>query len=352
MKNIIYERLKRQRLLDPIKEMDEEEYLKLFRLLQPVAPVHFTRPGDPPKLVHRTRFNDLKLSGQLREEHRLIKGRFAGGRVSYVFEEDLERYATAFRKTISKVKPIHEDILNVIKSSGGISKNQLKEDMDYSGGEITKALNTLQESFLVYEDQTDTDWDTGWFDFSTEWFELKEDTDAFIEHVSFVLLSYLDAMVFANMQQIKDWSQINAKILKQIMEKLQHEEKVIQHDIKGMGTGYIRKEDIQEFEQSGDLRSVFMLDKSDILVRSNMSELKQRYKGHEVLQYLLIDGEFNGAVLGHWRIGPYDVDDILIDLDSYEAEARKEEVIQAVRKVYTSERTAILKYNGEKLIND
>ena len=52
--------------------------------------------------------------------------------------------------------------------------------------------------------------------------------------------------------------------------------------------------------------------RADPLVKSHSSELKDRFGGEEVLQYLLIDGEFAGAVLGHWRIGPRDVDDILL----------------------------------------
>lgn len=183
-KDIVYNRMKRQGLLNPILMMDnQDEYIALFRLLQPVAPVHFTRPGDPPKLVHRTCFNDVDLSHKLREKHQIIKGRFSGGRVGYVFHEDLERYATAFRK------PIHEAIMDLIKVSGGISKDQLKEELNYPSGEISKALTTLQDAFLVYEDQIDTDWDTGWFDFATEWFELDTEPSESIKSVSTVLLN-------------------------------------------------------------------------------------------------------------------------------------------------------------------
>jgi hypothetical protein len=63
--NIIYERLRRQRLLNPIESSyNEQEYIELLKLLQPVAPVANTRPGDPPKLVHRTCFDDFELSGR------------------------------------------------------------------------------------------------------------------------------------------------------------------------------------------------------------------------------------------------------------------------------------------------
>ncbi len=62
---VLAERLRRQRLLEPVKT--PQEYAALFRLLQPVSPVYFTRPGDPPSLVHRTAFDDRDVSSGWRE---------------------------------------------------------------------------------------------------------------------------------------------------------------------------------------------------------------------------------------------------------------------------------------------
>ena len=38
---------------------------------------------------------------------------------------------------------------------------------------------------------------------------------------------------------------------------------------------------------------------------------------YEPLQYLLIDGEFHGASVGHFRNGPYDLNDVVCDLQDY-----------------------------------
>ncbi|MGE8203473.1 hypothetical protein ACQKP0_02835 [Heyndrickxia sp. NPDC080065] len=344
---ILYERMKRQSLLDPIDiENRHTEYIELFRLLQPVAPVHFTRPGDPPRLVHRTNIDDFLLSSRLREKHRMVKGRFIGGRVGYVLQEDLKLYATVFRKTLKTIKPIHEEIIGLIKKTGGISKEQLKGELPYTSSEITKALQSLQEAFLVYEDQVDTDWDTGWFDFATEWFEINVSDEEFIDSLKNVILNFLNGMVFASEEQIKSWSSLSIKVIRSVITVLQEEEKIALVDIKDLGKGYMRSEDVKEYKQLTDFRSVFMLDKSDFLVRANMSALKEKYKGYEVLQYLLIDGEFKGAVIGHWRIGPYDLEDIVVEP---EVNTRKEEIIEAIRNIYPEDTTAILKYNGEDL---
>ena len=55
-KTILAERLRRQRLAEPLS--DPEGYTELFRLLQPVSPAASSRPGDPPRLAHRTTFDD------------------------------------------------------------------------------------------------------------------------------------------------------------------------------------------------------------------------------------------------------------------------------------------------------
>jgi hypothetical protein len=47
------------------------------------------------------------------------------------------------------------------------------------------------------------------------------------------------------------------------------------------------------------------------------------------LQYLLIDGEFHGASVGHFRNGPYDLNDVVCDLP--DAMCRKGEILEAVR---------------------
>ena len=52
---------------------------------------------------------------------------------------------------------------------------------------------------------------------------------------------------------------------------------------------------------------------------------------HEPLQYLLIDGEFCGACVGHFRNGPYDLNDVVCCLP--DSESRRDEIISAVAAV-------------------
>lgn len=358
---VIKLRMSRQGLLHPLAEAtNEEAYMTLFKSLQPVAPVFFGRPGEPPSLVHRTVFNDSNMAFYLREKHVLVKARFQDGRVGYIVEDDLALYATAFRKAPSQMRQVHEDVYQAVKQSGGLTKEQLKEMLPYTAKEIGAALLTLQLAFLLVEEQIDSEWETGWLNFAGQWFEIASDEVSRQKAIEEVLLRFVKAMVFTNMEQFKSWSGFTTKTIQTVVHTALQTGKLKKTEIDGLGEGWIcpadfekSSEDIEDPGQTvyqkleiASPRTVFMLDKSDFLVRAHLPQLKKRYSEKEVLQYLLIDGHFQGAVLGHWRIGPHDVEDIIVDLAPEEAELRKNEIINAVTYGYRPEFIKIIAYNG------
>lgn len=358
---VIRLRMARQGLLHPLTEVtNEEAYLSMFKSIQPVAPIFFGRPGEPPSLVHRTVFNDSNIAFYLREKHVLVKSRFQDGRVAYVAEDDLLLYATAFRKVPAQMSQVHEHVYNAVKQSGGLTKDQLKEILPYTAKEIGAALQALQQAFLLVEEQIDSEWETGWLDFAEQWFEIPTDEISRLKAIEEVLLRFVKVMVFTNMEQFKSWSGFTAKTIKIVVDSALQTGKLMATKVEGIGEGWMCatdfercSEDIEHTSETGEqkldqlpLRSVFMLDKSDFLVRAHLSQLKKRYSGKEVLQYLLIDGQFQGAVLGHWRIGPHDVEDIIVDLPLEEVASRKNEIINAVTYGYPPEFSKIKAYNG------
>ena len=82
------------------------------------------------------------------------------------------------------------------------------------------------------------------------------------------------------------------------------------------------------------LRGVLALHRNDPLVRCGESARKERYKspekGSEVTQYLLVDGVIRGAVMGHFRYGPYDLHAVWLELPEQEAAVRRDEILRAV----------------------
>lgn len=87
------------------------------------------------------------------------------------------------------------------------------------------------------------------------------------------------------------------------------------------------------------LNFVYAVHRNDFIYKAHEHILKEMAKSmteglnydHEPLQYLLIDGEFHGASIGHFRNGPYDLNDIVCDLP--DAENRKDEIVEAIRAV-------------------
>ena len=343
---VLAERLRRQALLDPLPA--EDGYRALFQQLQPVAPIGYSYPGSPPGMVHRTRFNDGLVADRMRANRRLVKGRFQGGTISYVLADDLELYANAFRQPLTQLSERQEEILEVVRQLGPISPRQLKEETGMLNKQIMPALHRMQEAFLVYEDQVDTDWDRGWYAFADEWPEVTLSDEQAPQARAQVFRRFLNCHVFATQEQFRDWSRWSAKIVKGVLDSMETAGQIVLQTIDGLGDGWVLAEDTSLPAQEPP-SCTFMLHKSDLLVRSHTSELKRRYGKHEVLQYLLIDGAFQGAVLGHWRIGPHDVDDILVELPEEEQQDRQTEIIGAVSARYHPPDSQILRYAGGEI---
>ncbi|MHB0935361.1 MAG: DNA glycosylase AlkZ-like family protein [Armatimonadota bacterium] len=341
---ILAERLRRQRLLQPVKTY--EEYLALFALIGPVSPTFFSCPGNPPSITHRADFDDMELAGRFRERRELVKGRFLNKTIGYVLEGDLALYANAFRRPLEKMTWLQRLVFHALETAGPLTPRQLSEETELMNKEVMPALHRLQEAFLVYEDQLTCDNERGWYVFESEWPEITIADDRWESSASEVLLRFLQGHVFTTAGQVKDWSCWVGKDVKRLLDGLSARGAILPVAVAGLGDGWMRAEDA-DLPATSAPPAVFMLHKADPLVRSHASELKARYHGLEVLQYLLIDGAFGGAALGHWRIGPHDVDDIVVELPADEREARREEIIRAVAWGYRPPYSNIRRYAGQ-----
>lgn len=345
---ILAERMRRQGLTDSI--VRTKDLLDLFRRLQPVSPLAYSYPGSPPRLIHRTSFDDGEALGELRSERTIVKGRFQRGRVGYVHRDDLALYGTAFRKPIKALNETHDRVLEAVREIGPADSDQIKEAVDADGGEpllkkqIMPALNRMQEAFLVFEDQTETDWVRPWSDFETEWDEVDLDRRSWEEAAGEVIRRFLDAMVFATIEQVVDWTGWAKRRVEKVMRALEADGLVEVVEVKGLGAGFVLEAPSYDPD---DRPSCRMIHKGDYLAHAHATELKARYRDQEVLQYLLIDGAFKGVVLGHWRIGPHDVDDVVVELPKKERVARRGEILAEVRKVYSGEHHEVLCYDGK-----
>ena len=153
--------------------------------------------------------------------------------------------------------------------------------------------------------------------------------------------------MFATFEELKSWSGFTKRGLTTVLTRFE-KEGLSPVRVEGMGEGWTCTED-RNLDPARMEAGVFMLHRGDPLVIPHTVELKERFEGLEVLAYLLIDGELSGAVCGHWRIGPHDVEDIVLTLPERECMRRKGEIVKEVGRFYQPPGHEILRYTGRTL---
>ncbi len=312
----------------------EEEYDALYRDLQPGMNVYWNGFGQPPVLSFRASFDDLEYNRQRQLNRSLVKGRFAGGNLGWIVPEDLELFMALYRKPLKEMTEDQRVILDLIIQQGPSNIQRIKEETGLLVKRITPALHRLQEAFLLYEDQYDGEWDRGWYRFEEMFPEADPEKYTRHEALRAVLMRFARRMVHFTAEMAKSFCRLPAKDIRAALSSLTAEGLLIEED-----GGYLRAEDaeiLQRYEPK-EMHFVCAVHRNDFLYRAMEPELKARFLpmcegleyDHEMLQYLLIDGKFRGAVVGHFRNGPYDLNDVIGDLP----EERMEEIVEAVRQV-------------------
>lgn len=340
---ILFERMRRQRLTDPLPTA--RGLKALVRTLQPLSTGAYARPGSPPRLAHRTAFDDTRATDRLRRRRELVKGRFQAGGIGYVLAEDLELYANAFWRPLPRPSQIQERVLDAVQRAGPLTPRQIKEETELLNKQIMPALHRLQTACRVYEDQLDDDWDRPWYPFEAEWPQVEIHEERREESVREILLRFIHGHVFATPENARDWSRLPARVLNGCLRELERDGRVVTREVKGLGEGFCLPGDA-ELPEAQPAPSSFVLHKGDFLTISRASELKRRFGTRDILQYLLIDGDLCGAIRGHWGFKPYDVEDIVLDLPAAVRRARRGEILAAVAADYPPPRHRILRYAG------
>ena len=325
--------MERQRF---INKADEDEYVKLYRDTQPGQNVYWNGFGQPPTLCFRADFDDIEYNRDRQLKRKLIKGRFSGGNLGWIVPEDMELFAALYRKPLMKPTEIQLRVLEMIEREGPLNIQQIKEETGWLVKEITPALHRLQEAFLIYEDQYDGEWDRGWYMFTEMFPQANLEKYTRREALEIVLQRFAYRLVWFDTAMAKSFYKLPEKEIKLAIGALAAKGVLIASD-----SGYMLKSDAELVTdyQPKTLNFVYAIHRNDFIYKAHEHILKETAKNmtegldydHEPLQYLLIDGEFHGASVGHFRNGPYDLNDLVCDLP--DAESRKDEIIEAIRAV-------------------
>lgn len=331
-------RMKRQHLL---QKANVEEYKELYRDLQPGLNVYWNGFGQPPTLSFRADFDDIEFNRERLRNRELLKVRLAGGNLGWIVQEDLELFAALYCKPLKEMSFIQSKIMELLVQLGPLNIQQMKEETGFLVKEITPALHKLQEAFLIYEDQYDGEWDRSWYLFAEMFPEMNFEKYTKQEAMKLVLQRFAYRQVWFDLNMAKSYYKFPAKELKASLETMVQEQELA--EVEG---GYMLVKDVNDGCISDTAADPYMkpcfvypIHRNDFLYKSNEHWLKEWIKpmvedleyDHEPLQYLLIDGEFHGACVGHFRNGPYDLNDVVCDLE--DALSRKEEILEAIREV-------------------
>ena len=340
---IIALRMERQHLT---RKANETEYMDLYRDTQPGQNVYWNGFGDPPSLTYRADFNDIEFNRERQRTHALIKGRFTGGNLGWIIPEDMELFACLFRKPMDKPTDRQLALLELIEREGPLNIQQMKESTGMLVKEITPSLHRLQEAFLIYEDQYDGEWDRGWYKFPEMFPDVDLTKYSRIESLKILLQRFAYCHVFFDADMAKSFYKLSGKEIKAAIESLVTEDIFTKLD-----GGYMLKSDFEILQTySGEIpKFVHAMHRNDFLVKSNEHKLKEKYTHlyPDTLYYMLIDGEFRGAVVGKFRYTP-EVEDIILDLTDDKATAKKDEILQAVHGLCGSS-NKIKRYQGVEL---
>jgi len=334
----------RQRLHDPV---DEQEYLTLFRLLSPVQTTYWCAPGQPPALALRTTFNDRVYNGELRARRAIVKGRFMRGAIGYVAEQDLELFACAYHKD-GVPSSDEQEMLYLFRQEGPMNIGQIKGITGLRSKDIAAVLHKLQEKFLVFEDQIDSESDRGWFLFAGEFPTVDLHRLSRAEAISHILHRFVQAHGFFTLQMARSFYGFTLKDMQNALAGLCEDGRLISIDLQGE-QGYTRPEDEGLLRTPCEpITGIHVLHRSDFLVKSDEEYLKGRYKYEDFdeLHYILMDGCWQGAVVGRFRNGPFDIQDVVLE-DPDQGQARKAEIIAAIARVYDLEASPIYRFCGE-----
>ena len=333
LKNIIALRMDRHFLNH---KANVEEYIKLYRDTQPGQNVYWNGFGDPPSITYRANFDDIEFNRQRQSSRELLKGRFQGGNLGWIVDEDLELFACMCNKTLDKPTKVQQVLLDLIYHEGPLNIQQMKEITGMLVKEITPVLHRLQEAFLIYEDQYNGEWDRGWYIFSEKFPNVNLQKYTRIDALKIILQRFSYRQVLFDENMVKSFYKLPSKDIKLAINDLLNENILVAFE-----NGYLLKTDFDVL-QVNDYTcspSVFVLHRNDFLVKSNEDWLKKIYKrdGSDILQYIMVDGEIIGAALGQFKYGSNIIGDVIIDLPESEKQKRKKEIMEEVYKVNNHE---------------
>jgi len=343
-------RMQRQHFDDRI---DREVYQQLFRLMSPVMPEFWSMPGNPPVIQHRADFSDFQYNDKLRSRREIVKGRFQNGSIAYVYFDELELFAALYHKPLTRMNQEEHRIMELLEHEGPINVKGMKEILSMYVKDITPILHRLQLAYKVFEDQRSVDWDRGWYAFEREFPEFNIQRYSYEEALKTLILRFQQLMGWFEITHVQSFYRLPLKNITAALTQL-------------VDSGQLIKVEVDEkigFTTTSDWNllndetlfvkplGTFCINRSDFYAKALEAELKVRFPKaeNEPMFYILHDGDLVGCVMGHFKIGPNIIEDVVFDRQQTSMQDCRNQVLKAIGKVADLSVSPVLRYQGVKL---
>lgn len=324
-------RMARQGFTSPVCEAD---YNALYRDLQPGRNVYWNGFGQPPTLTPRPEFDDLEYNRLRQRSRALLKVR-AAGNLGWIDAADLPLFAALYQKPLVTMTFAQERLLTLLRRTGPLNIQQIKEETGWLVKEITPVLQRLQEAYMVYEDQYDGEWDREWYPMEEMFPELdaqKPEREAGLETL---LDRFAFRMAAFTREEARSFLRLPVKEIRAALQRMTERGALLEEDGQFMRSG-----DAALLPDIAPDMSPFvcLIHRNDPLYRACEPAIKAMIApctadlsyDCEPLEYILMDGRFVGAVVGHFRNGPYDLNDVVGICPLSE---RRDEILALIREM-------------------
>lgn len=151
--------------------------------MSPVPTLHWVEPGSPPAIQYRSNRDDADLNDQRRADRTLIKGCFRGGKVGYIFKDELPLHRAAYKRELA-------------------------------------SLQKWQKAFVVYEDQIERDNDRAFYILEDEFYETDLNAWNRRDAMAELIRRFFRLNVWADLSMIKSFTQFPSRDLKEALSHL------------------------------------------------------------------------------------------------------------------------------------
>jgi len=326
MRQVAQFRVRRQMLTSSTKGSGRSGILAALGTVQPA-------PDGLRWLIARVHDPDQQRWKQVAEEGEIVKARFFRGNLGWVLHDDLTLHLDAcMEKCQPPLGKTAESIQAALSVDESMQTDLLQTTVRTSRANLRKALAELGRNQLIVEGPCDT-----WRLTSSLISRPRKEESRCIEARGELITRFLANYGPAKLCELADWSGWSPRAVQAAIDPLLASgiAVICQFDNEPQ-THFIRQADIEEIAHTcTQEHSLAFLACYDPVVRAQQTELGQRFGyGCSIpafWHYLLIDGEWQGALRIHYKMKMLWIRDLLLESPVLADPSLLEEVLNAIR---------------------